>query len=556
MTISSAPLEAAQALVAAIALGLCLVALPTALVAAARTFDGRQRRWLFAAVVVAALLRWVIAPLEMVTAFVGFKLTEHAISLLPIPHYGVGATALYHALFTFLPADHRTIMAANAVMGVAAVPLAGAWAARLLSDRSAGLLMALLVAVVPLFVRNDTSDALQVPLLLGLLAGATLLAEHVRTGAVEALAGATPLLLFAAITRPEGPLLVALVVAVTLLAPGGGPRLRWALLLGAGAVIVAASTPHLLHCRNAIVALRAHGGLPAFDVRELWGPSSALLQRDVLLRPLSFPVGLTALGLLALARRGPGRRAVDLALALGALVAVAVTAVDLDEGNIDRVQTPAALLWTVLAAGGAARLGAWMARLGARAERPAGWRRALPWAVVAAALATGLPTVGRLFADSNEATEERLIRASLEVLPEGPYTLVRLGEEDRREDDPGSTHVHFPDYLFRPPARQGTLRSAASFLADPDLSRPAYFFWGMRCYARFRTHGTPPMHGTDEHPACGMMRGQYGLVAVVEWEVPNRGDVRLPLYGDAPVLRVGLYRILTVEQAGANRLSR
>lgn len=536
--ISSASLEAAQALVAAVALGLCAVALPAALVVAARTFRGRERWWLFGIVVVAATLRWV-APLEMVTAFVGFKLTEHAIALLPVPHYGIGGTALYHALFTVLPPDHVTLMAANAVMGVLAVPLVAAWAAWLFADRRAGLLAAALVAATPLLVRNDTSDALQVPMLLALVGGATLLARHLRTGAIEPLIGSAPLLLLAAICRPEGPLLVGLSSGVTLLArPPGSPPLWRSLVVAA--LLCAAVLPHVLHCINAVDALRRQSGLPGFDGSELSVLPWTLVFRDVLLRPLSFPVGVTALGVAALALRGPGRRRADVALAAAALLAVAVTVVDLDEANIERVQTPAALLWTVLAAGGAARL-----------DR---WRRA-PVIALALALATALPTVAPLFADSNEATEERLIRASLEVLPDGPFTLVRLDEEDRRLDDPGSTHVHFPDYLFRPPAREGTLRSAASFLADPDLDA-AYFFWGMRCYARFRTRGTPAPLGEDTHPACSAMRAQLGLVPVVEWDAPNRGDVRLPLYGDAPTLRVGLYRILTVEQAGANRLSR
>lgn len=549
MTISSGSLEAAQALVAAIALGLCLVALPAALIVAARTFDRPGRRWLLAAVALAAVLRWGVASLEMVTAFVGFKLTDHAITLLPIPHYGVGATALYHALFMLLPADHRTIMAANAVMGVLSVPLAGAWAARLFADRRAGLIAAVLVAAVPLLVRNDTSDALQVPLILALLAGATLLSEHVRTGAVEALLGAAPLLLLAAITRPEGPLLVAMVVVPTLLSGReDAPRLRWPPLLAVGAVVVAASVPHLMHCWNAVKALRGHGGLPGFDPRELAALPSTLLQRDVLLRPLSFPVGLTALALVPVAL--PGRRAVALALLVAVVAAILVTVVDLDEANIDRVQSPAALLCTLLAAGGAGRLSRVADRWGERRAAGAGW------AVAALALSTGVLSVGALFADSNEATEERLIRASLQALPDGPFTLVRLDEEDRRTDDSGSTHLYFPDYLFRTPAREGTLRSATSFLDDPDLSRPAYFFWGMRCYATFRTRGTPAPHGTDEHPTCATMRGHFGLVPVIQWDAPNHGDVRLEQYGDAPVLRVGLYRILTVDEAGANRLSR
>lgn len=567
MTISPESLEATQAIVAALAIGLSVVALPVAVGGAFSDLARRERLVLAGAVAVAALLRWVVAPHEMVTAFVGFKLTEHAIALLPVPHYGIGGTALYHAVFTVFPADHATIIATNAVLGVLAVPLAASWAGAVLADRRAGLVAGWLVATVPLLVRNDTSDALQVPLIVALLGGGALLARSAR--ARWAGLPAVPLLVLAGITRPEGALLVAIVVAVTLLATGG----RRFLVLS-GALVAAALVPHLLHCWNAVEALRAQGGLPGYDPAELTALPSTLLARDVLLRPRSFPVGLTVLSAVALVLRGPGRRRVDVALAAGALLAVGVTAVDLDEANIERVQTPAAVLALVLAAGGASRLAGLVRRRAApvstsiTAAALATGAPTVSHLFAAAALATGAPSVPHLFAASNEATEERLIRAALAALPAGPFTLLRLGEDDRRLDDPGATHVHFPDYLFRPPVREGSLRSFSSFLADPDRSQPTYVFWGMRCYARFRTRGTPAPHGTDLHPICSALRGQHHLVPVVEWDATNHGDVRLALYGDAPVLRVGLYRITDREDpaeaapeapdrgSGANGLSR
>src|SRR5436190_14158976 len=81
-------------------LGLALVALPRAWMRAWATFRGTpELRWLAVAVALAAAARWVIAPLQIVTMFIGYRLTEQAIDLVPSSHYGVGSQALYHALF-------------------------------------------------------------------------------------------------------------------------------------------------------------------------------------------------------------------------------------------------------------------------------------------------------------------------------------------------------------------------------------------------------------------------------------------------------------------------
>jgi hypothetical protein len=198
-----------------------------------------------------------------------------------------------------------------------------------------------------------------------------------------------------------------------------------------------------------------------------------------------------------------------------------------------RVQVPGALLATMLAAAGAARLGRLVPVRGAAV------------AAVAIALATGWPTVERLFAATNEQTEEDLVRATLDALPGGDVTLVRLHEADRRSNGRESrlTHYHFPDYLFRPPAREVVLRSVQSFIDDPDFEVPAFFFMGMRCYAEFRERGSKPPAGRDLHPLCAEVGERFRLEPVVAWDAKNHGDVWISYYGDAETLPVGLYRI-------------
>jgi CRISPR/Cas system endoribonuclease Cas6 (RAMP superfamily) len=120
-----------------------------------------------------------------------------------------------------------------------------------------------------------------------------------------------------------------------------------------------------------------------------------------------------------------------------------------------------------------------------------------------------------------------------------------MDRADRDKSSGGSdfTHHHFPDYLARPPVGPGRVSSIRDFVADPDLTQPSFFYLGMRCYAEFRTVDTPPPHGEALQPACARMRERFVLEPVVETLVPNRGDVWLEYYGDAPELRMGLYRI-------------
>ena len=56
--------------------------------------------------------------------------------------------------------------------------------------------------------------------------------------------------------------------------------------------------------------------------------------------------------------------------------------------------------------------------------------------------------------------------------------------------------------------------------------------------------GTPPPKGEDRRAACLEMERRFDLEPVRERVVENRGDVWIEYYGDAPTLRLGLYRVL------------
>ena len=290
---SSGLLASAQTLVAMALLGVALLALPRALLLAWETYAlaPAARAMALAATGLAALLRWVLAPFGLATVFVGYRWTQQCIDLYPVPHYGIGGAAFYHALLAFLPHDHLSLIWANAVIGVLTVPLVAALAARLFEDRRAGALAALFVAVVPLFVRNDTSDANNVPILLWLVAGLVLLEHYARTRRISSLVLSLALLALAAISRPEMPAVVLVWCAVVVLGSASRRELLrdrklW-LAVAAGAALI---VPHALHVFGMVGELQGRSSLPGLGWHQLARPYWLLVQSDTLVQPGLFPL--------------------------------------------------------------------------------------------------------------------------------------------------------------------------------------------------------------------------------------------------------------------------
>jgi len=510
-----------------------------AYVVAWRALTPRGRGWTIGATACGLALRCLVAPHLLAMIFIGYKQTEHALTLLPLSHYGVGATALYHTAFGFLSApDHEAIMAVNAVIGGLTLPLIGALAARLLADQRAGVIAAWLVALTPLFIRNDASEANIVPTLWWLTGGLVLLDAWFETGRRAALGASLPLLALAAMARPEMPVLMAALLPLTALARGWAwSDIRRPLTILAAVALAALVLPHVLHTLNAMQVLEGRSSLPGLG--ELSALPTLIVDRNIVLRPALFPLGISlcALGGFAAAFRGgvPRGRVFSGCVAAMAFASLALYVVDLDEANIARVQVPGALFVTILGALG-------LARLWSVGPRPG----VLTGLVMCAALASAAPTAQSLWAPANEHTEERLIQEAAAALPDAaPFTLVRLGESDRRaqKGDSRFTHLHFPDYLFRPPQREGLLRAARDFFDDPAIGPDTFFFHGLRCYAEFRSQGVPAPEGEDLHPACARMHRDFTLEPVFERRVTNHGDVWIRYYGTAEELPVGLYRV-------------
>jgi len=151
-----------------------------------------------------------------------------------------------------------------------------------------------------------------------------------------------------------------------------------------------------------------------------------------------------------------------------------------------------------------------------------------------------------LFALTNGDHEEALFVEARMQLPTRPHTLVvRWDGDDTLEDESGRrTHLHLPGYWFHPPHGRSRLQSIRQWTMTEDLSRPAFFLRTIRCYAQFRAWDTPTAEGWNLCEPCRRIIQNYRLRPVFEWDVPNRGNVWINYYGDAPTLTLGLYEIL------------
>jgi hypothetical protein len=267
-----------------------------------------------------------------------------------------------------------------------------------------------------------------------------------------------------------------------------------------------------------------------------------LVEMNAILEPRIYPRALAIVAVLALLVAPAHQRRARFSIALLAAVSFAVYVVDVDWANVARVHVPGAL-WTTLLACAA------MIDLVDASRRRWPSQRAAPWLAGAtlgiACAATAAPTARTLFAPTNEKTEDDFIRAAAAALPAAEIVLLRVDRDDRDRSSPMSdfTHHYFPDYLFTPPARAGRVLSLSAFRERPRFDAPVYFFSGMRCFAQFRSRNQPPPHGDNLQPACAEMARAFRLEEILGWDVPNRGDVWLDYYGDAPTLHLALYRV-------------
>jgi tetratricopeptide (TPR) repeat protein len=527
-------------------LALAAVWLPSAGAAAWRRLRALPRGWLVtlaAVVAIGAVLRLFVVPGAVVTEYMGYQLTNIAAEMVDIPRYGVGSEVLWRALFLVAPIDHASVIGLHAALG----SLTLVWLAAVLLGaglRPAGAVLATaLAAFLPQFVWADASDSLTVPALFWTLGAILFAQEYLARRTWSPLVGAVAWLAFAAHTRPEhvffGPLLLAVFVAAGGTAPRLRDRLRVGLVGGAAAAVGYALLvlPQVLYALHMRDVMMARGGWPNTFADILPQIPSLFVKANALLDPEMVPLALLPLALVGLVW-APSWAARRLRLALlGLGVAwLCFYYIDLSVASLPRLHVVLALPAAIVA-------GALLGDLWALRPARNRWLGPALAAVAAGAVLAGVPTAAAaLFHPTNEDEEEAFFRAALEKLPAADrFVFVHLGRGDKEPGD--QTHHHHPDYLVRPPVRQGFVMSVSELAEQPLPPVPVYWYKGMRCFSRHRREYEPPP-ATFFAPACWRMESTFVLEPVLEREVENHGDRMLPYYSTEPRFRLGLYRVI------------
>ncbi len=459
------------------------------------------------AVACGLVLRLVLPHLP-VMYYMGYHLADTAARLEGIPKYGPGALALYHLVFRLTGTDHLAMMYANSVLG-SLTPLAGGALLARVGLRGWGAAAGIvLLAGTPLFIKDATTESLLVPTTLWLLVGLTLFLRAREDGRSSTMALALLHLVLAMFSRPEAVVLAPLCAGLlspfasrpaNQVRPQTGARLApWVVAVGVLAVRAAQLSVALdvEFARGNNPVLRDPKGLLSL-VPDLW-------RRDILLWPSLFPVGVTALAA-AGAVLGPRRRVAG-AFLVAAAAWIAASLVDLPYVSIPRVQVPGATFCALAAGVGVAGVHRLLSR--SRGLLAAG-------ALVGGSLVAGTMawTVPALWQPVNADDEERLLRDARDAVPaDRPFLLVRRGYDDEPVE---RLHLHYPDYWFEPPARDGIAVGPDWFDRTDTAGRPAFFLLGTRCY--MRACGEAGLH-----PACQRMRERYRLEPVIERTVPVR----------------------------------
>lgn len=516
-----------------------------------RTLGDRSWLLVLGVVAVAGLLFRLAVPHYPVMYYMGYRLAVDAAALDVIPKYGSGALAFYHLVFQVTGTSHLVMAFVNSVVG-AFLPLAGATlAARIGATRVAVMAVAFGLALVPVFVKDASTESILVPTMLWTLLGLHQFLHYRESRSMLVLSAAWVHLLLAMFSRPEAMVLPGLCLVLLwfhVTGPSDPTRRKpWALLATILVIAHGFIALRMAHMSVAMDLEFARGNTPVLrDSAALLALAPEFLTRNLVLWPTLFPVGVLVLAGVGLLSGGTRWKVVSLLVGASAWLAVAL--VDLPHVSIARVQVPGAVFLTIAGGLGAGVLWDLLVRLFSGRLVPRLGALVLGGGVV---VSMGV-TIPGLWAPVNADAEERLLREAREVLPPEPVVFVRRGYEDQPEE---RLHLYYPDYWFNEGDREDVVVGPDWFRKMDVAGRPAYFFLGTRCY--MRTCGEKGLH-----PACRRIMDGYRLEPVIERREPLR---RLPLVRrskpgqelDFPwclsvedEMTLGLYRIVGPISAG------
>ena len=475
----------------------------------------RTDKALFCLVFLTALVASALAPRAWTTVYFAYEWFAQAYYLDSLPRYGPGSTALWGMFLGPVTQDHSYLVAVQMATGCLLAGVAFLW----FSKPTSGLVAGLLLALLPLFLRERASESMHLPAVTCLLVAAVAW----RQGAV--IASGLALALLALFRADLAPLAIPTWLLLVWIGPNpannqGFLRAAWPALLIAGTGVAIALELAWHHAQQDLT----QGNLPQFQM-YLNNLPHHLWQDALLWRPDWLPATLWLAVLLSIAvPRADAQPRRWWLLAAMAVAWMFPGYADFNETSLPRLQMPAAVLLVLVAAG---VIGPWL-------EGNMAWLKAFSAVLV---LGSAAPMTTRAcWAPANPQQEDQLLHQVLSsIAVSRPFWLVtRTYAEGPAED----LHLHLPTYLFAP---WGRVISATDWLAlrqrGAQPPQDVYFFESLRCWANPQREAT-----SHQHPACTAVLAQSGWEPVWQRSLPNLRDTpTFSYYGQQPRLAVGLW---------------
>ena len=485
--------------------------------------------WLLGLLGLVALVQLLVVPRELVTVFAGYGAVNEAWALRPVIKYGAATTALYGPLLGIFGPSTEVFIGTNLAFGLGTLVLAGALAARLGGQTLVGLFAVALCGLIPALMKDRASESVLVPMSFWLLASLVHLDAFRRLGGRVHGLGAVVCAALALHARPEAWIVLPILwLGIASLSPQGA---RWRHLALA---TLALGLPRLWSLVHYTLAASQSGDVPGLADGELAGMIERFWTLNALWWPDLFPPLAAWLGLFALMAPRPKR------LALGAMVVAvlawqALSTLDLPPVSAPRIQAPAMLWTTILAA----------TFLGLLTSVSKAGRIVAPLLCLAM-IVPSPQSVDFLWHPTNAQRFDAWWESAIKEVPADgkDRCVVALDMSDPPTD---SVIRLYP--LYELAERSGRLEvfGLSTFLAAPEMILDGHceplYLEGPQCRARFFGFGAPAPERAEELPLCAEMQSTFKLKALAVEEVDNAGNADFPFYGRSPTLRYGLYQI-------------
>jgi tetratricopeptide (TPR) repeat protein len=534
----------AELWVSALLLLLSLLALPAAFRRSWRwltdSAGSRYRLVLVVTLGVIALVQ-ILVPTVLVMVFGGYASVLEAWAFRPVDKYGAASTVLYGPLLWLLGPGTDVLVWTNRLLGVALLPLVGAWAVRLSSRRLAGLTAIVLCGLAPALLRDRASEGLMVMVTFWMMMSVMHLDAWLENrGSRLHLLGWVAASAFAMNGRPECFVVLPLLWGSVLLVEqryralqGRVPQCAGALIL-MGVLVV----PRLLSLFAYVEGALDHGELVGMPGGNVEGILEDLWRKNALLTPWILNPLVSLLGVAAVFVVGFGKRMSVGLVWLAILAWLVLSASDLPPVSVPRLQAFAMLLTLVLAA---CTLAAGLSMAG----------RKVPAASAVVLVLAMLPMPGSLstlWQPTNAGLFDEFWREAIDAVPEDTTTtrcLVALS----MSDSPRSPVMrNYP--LYEVAVRSGRVEQyAIQTFRERQLGIlngrcEVLYIEGPQCYAaEYDLADGQPGELGPTHPACVAMRSEFELEDIHTADAENAGNTDYAVYGPSSTLRYGLYRV-------------